>query len=474
MIAKMNPEKSKEDTENSEPVGGLKKEEGPAVKGNGTDDDGDGDEDGDGDGDEDGDKQPGAGQEEIKIYDPSEFMKSFYKSHVDYPLYGGGNTTKALIIKYLQENADDLKKLNSKTTWIIPHNSVTTYEAAAIDDYFLGKKGGDKTVVVVLSAFFLPKPPSTTPVQKQPKTDINRYKADPRILVCSIPAPVKGKAGDHTYYDDAFNQVKAFIDHYNQEVVSAERGISKIERIAISYPPALYEKLLDSKPQKKKAGVKKAESSVKTKTKKPISKKAAEKSTSKASTQKATIKNLDESYDTSDDGSEDGSDTDSVDGIVDDDEDSVTNDVWLKALEKTLSDFSLILMCDKDTPWQAPSGVKEYFKENKTVTGKFPDCIDINNSSKPQDSEVEEEDEDDEDRVDTIKISGVPGTLFICDRQVGKRVGNNNEQSTTGGAFGSWVPMHYTAAMVKPDLYSNASEINDLIDVIYVNKQKKQ
>jgi hypothetical protein len=349
---------------------------------------------------------------------------------------------------------------------------VTSHEPTAIDDYFNDKKAGYKTVVVVLSAFFLlPGPEFTTQAQDQSKKS-NRYKADSRILVCSIPALEKGKVDDPDYYEDTFSQVKAFIDHYNQEVASEKNGIPKIERIAISYPHALYKKPLDSKPKKKKVGAKKAESSDKTKTKKNTPKKAPGKSTSKASTQKAPITNLDESDDTSDDGSEDGSDTDSVEGMVDDDEDSVTNDVWLKALEKNLPDLTLILMCTNHDPWQAPFNVKEYFKNNKTVTGKFPDCIDINNSSKNK--EEDDEDDEDEDGVEKIKIGDVPGTLFICDRQAGKRVGNDNEQSTTGGAFGSWVPMHYTAAMVKTDQYDNASGINKLIDVILVNKQKKQ
>lgn len=459
IIAGMNQKESKDDTDSSETVEGFKKE-GPVVKGNGTEEGEDGDEDDDED--DDNDSQPDPGQVKIR-YNPSEFMKSFYKSQVNYPLYGGGKPTKALVKRYLGENADALKKLDRKTTWIIPHSSVTTHEATAIDDYFIVNKGGDKTVVVVLSAFFfLPKPPSTTPVQKQQKTDGNKYKADPHILVCSIPAPGKDNAYDPSYYDDAFNQVKAFIDHYNEEVVSKKKGVPKIERIAISYPQALYKKLLDSKTQKKKVEAKKA-----TTTKKALPKKAPEKSTGKASTQKAVKKQPDNSNNEGDNSSEDGTDTDSDDGTANDDEDSVLNDVWLKALEKNLLGFRLILMYDKDTPWQAPSGVKEYFKENKTVTAKFPDCIDINNKVE------EKEDEDDEDRVDTINIGDVPGTLFICDRQVGKRVGNDNEQSTTGGAFGSWVPMHYTAVMVNTELYSNASEINELIDVIYVKNQKQ-
>jgi hypothetical protein len=171
-----------------------------------------------------------------------------------------------------------------------------------------------------------------------------------------------------------------------------------------------------------------------------------------------------------DNGSDDGNDTDSNDGNVDDDEDSVLNDVWFNALEKTLSDFRLILMYDKDTPWQAPPLVKEDFKENKTVTWKFPDCIDINNSGKQED----EDDEDEDDKKEKIKLDDVPSTLFICDRQAGKMVGNDNESNTTGGAFGSWVPMHYTAVMVNTELYSNASEINELIDVIHVKNVKKQ
>jgi hypothetical protein len=471
MIAKMNQKESKDRKENSEPAGDPENEK-DAITADDTENEDENKNEEAKDGDGDKDLETGSVHEETKIpYDPSEFMKSVYKTSENYPLYGGGKPSKKIVVQYLKENADGLKKLTGEKTWIIPHKSVTSHEATAIDDYFYDRKAGYKTVVVVLSAFFLlPKPKSTTQVQDQSKKS-NRYKADSRILVCSIPDPDKGKADDPGYYEDTFSRVKAFIGRYNQKVVSEQKGIPEIERIAISYPPALHKKLLDSKPKKKKVGAKKAESSDKTKTKKNLSKKATEKSAGKASTQKAAITNLDEPDDKSDDGSEDGSDTYSVNGMVDDDEDSVTNDVWFKALEKNLSAFRLILMCTNHDPWQAPSNVKEYFKNSKTVTGKFPDCIDINNSSKQE--EEDEEDDEDEDGVEKIKLGDVPGTLFICDRQAGKRVGNENDSSTTGGAFGSWVPMHYTAAMVKTDQYDNASEINKLIDVIYVNKKKK-
>lgn len=59
----------------------------------------------------------------------------------------------------------------------------------------------------------------------------------------------------------------------------------------------------------------------------------------------------------------------------------------------------MLLMWDKDAPWRAPEYAKEYFKENRTVTSKFPDCIDTD--SKEED---EEEDDDDEDEIEKIKL----------------------------------------------------------------------
>jgi hypothetical protein len=125
---------------------------------------------------------------------------------------------------------------------------------------------------------------------------------------------------------------------------------------------------------------------------------------------------------------------------------------------------------NSNSPWQAPPDVTEL--ERITLTWKFPDCIDISDISK---SGEDEDDEDEDDKKQKIKLDDVPSTLFICDRQAGKRVGNDNSSTTTGGVFGSWVPMHYTALrVVDTDKYSNASEINELIDVIYVKNVKKQ
>lgn len=472
-IARMKPKKANDDADTPE-----------TVDGNDGDDSSDADAGNKADNIISEDEQD-AGSEEKKLYSPNEFMELFYKTK-RHPLYDSG-AEKQEVIKLLDENASELRTLNMKTTWIIPHSSVTGNEASATDTYYTGglKTIGYKTVVVVLSAFFLlKKPQTTTPTKTQSTKPVNqnqvkdkRDKVNTLILVCSIPALIQRKDAPSAFhqYREAFSQVKGFIEHYNNQIAGEEKGKHpKIERIALSYPHQLYEKLISLKTKK----------SVKAKKGKVVNKKAGAPSKNGAKKAADSDDDPDEDddiYDDDDDDKEEDQQEDGaskqsskgakanakgngkqkahsygkIDGHDDDhghDGDQGENDDWLNAVSEMLDtlEADILLMCDQYQPWQAPGYVKRHFDNTTRVIQKFPNCIDIDNDSAD----------------DKINSSDVPSTLFVCDREAGKMVGNENTSHTTGGVFGSWVPMHYTAAHVNNDTYSNASEINKLIEVI--------
>ena len=512
MIAKMNTEKSKEDAENSEPADGNDGENDTAdttapdatVEPVAVTEEAE------------PKTEPGAQPIEKETYSPNEFMDVFYRSNQtsSFPLVGC-EVTKQQAKSYLEKNAQALQNLKNggqvqNSTWIIPPSSVTGPDAAATRTYYRNGTG-DKTVVVVLSAFFLSKqdqtPQSTAIAKSKSKTkdkDLPR-KLDKHILVCSIPAfQFQSKQKDALkHYKDTFNQVKAFIKYYNSDVAGEEDDkLPKIKRIALSYPPALYEKYknLQAAENKKKISTKKAQPAAKASkapakkkesTGKPAQKSSAKSDTGEDSTSESDGYTSDGSSSSSSSGSSISSGSSSGDdeqptnvaqkvlgkktiagyGSGDDAQYSVEEDDWiksLKVLEELEPKLNMYLMHKDDEPWKAPPEVIEHFRQTKAVTRKFPDCIDIANSAPDED---EDEDED-EEKVDKIDLDDVPSTLFICDRVAGKMVGNDNSSSTTGGVFGSWVPMHYTAVRVDTDKYSNASEINDLITVILVNNKK--
>jgi hypothetical protein len=474
MIARMNPKKANDDAENSDHADGHDAHDSSDADA-GTKADHIISED-----------EQDAGSEEKKLYGPNEFMELFYKTKRR-PLFDSG-AEKQEVIKLLDENASDLRTLNMKTTWIIPHSSVTGNEASATDTYYTGglKTIGYKTVVVVLSAFFLlQKPQTTTPTKTQSTKPANQSqvkdkldKVNTLILVCSIPALIQRKDAPSAFdqYREALSQVKRFIEHYNNQIAGEEKGKHpKIERIALSYPHQLYEKLISLKTKK----------NVKAKKGKVVNNKAGAPSKNGAKKAADSDDDSDEDY-ASDDDDDDDKDEDQqedgaskqsskgakanakgngkqkthsygkVDGHDDDhdhDGEQGENDDWLNAVSEmldTLDDAHILLMCDQYPPWRAPEYVKRHFNDTTRVIQKFPNCIDINNDS----------------AEDKINSRDVPSTLFVCDREAGKMVGNENTSNTTGGVFGSWVPMHYTAVRVNNDTYSNAGEINKLIAVI--------
>lgn len=485
IIAGMNQKESKDDTETHDKADGDDDVNDSTNTATGAEDD-----------DDKSKGEQDTGSEETKQYDPDEFMELFYNSkNTSFPLRGCV-ATEAQARSYLKQNAEALQKLskhmNMRTTWIIPHQSVQGPETDAISTYYRKATIGDKTAVVVLSAFFLSTQDETQQTQ-QSKTKPTWLKREKHILVCSIPelkqAAGSSQADDLANYKETFNQVKTFIEHYNNTVVDqGNNKLPKIERIALSYPPALYTnyKKLEAAKNKKKTTTKKTKPNIK-----PPKAHAKKKTSPTKAVKKPGAKPFPYSHhssassgSSSGDGS--GEDSDEDDDEVDEEsqegqgyekgEDaySVEHDDWIKALLEVLGGLKLdiYLMHDgnSNSPWQAPPDVTEL--ERITLTWKFPDCIDISDISK---SGEDEDDEDEDDKKQKIKLDDVPSTLFICDRQAGKRVGNDNSSTTTGGVFGSWVPMHYTALrVVDTDKYSNASEINELIDVIYVKNVKKK
>jgi hypothetical protein len=91
--------------------------------------------------------------------------------------------------------------------------------------------------------------------------------------------------------------------------------------------------------------------------------------------------------------------------------------------------------------WYAPDSIKDSDIFAYTVP-RFPACI----GNKTLRDKVE-------------------STLFVCDILRGKRVGNDNEIGTTGGCFGLFVPMHFTAEFVD----SNSKyEDNSFIEMLHL------
>jgi hypothetical protein len=113
---------------------------------------------------------------------------------------------------------------------------------------------------------------------------------------------------------------------------------------------------------------------------------------------------------------------------------------WKSAIKKLaeMSDVSDVnLMCGDD-PWAAHDVVLE-----STVAAKirpFPDCVSktVNDGTDGY-----------------IPDSKIENTLFLCDRLFGNGVGNGNNNETTGGIFGMYVPMHYLAYPFPTDHEEN-------------------
>jgi hypothetical protein len=104
--------------------------------------------------------------------------------------------------------------------------------------------------------------------------------------------------------------------------------------------------------------------------------------------------------------------------------------------------------------YKAPPRVLAHFNLTRSVTREFPSCVD------PENENLEGPD---------INVDRVKNTLFVCDRGVGKRVGNDNDVATCGGTFGMWVPMHFTSTLIDEKKYNNAVDFNKNISLIDSN-----
>ena len=401
---------------------------------------------------EDEEEDDGEVEEGPKVqWNPTEMIKEYKAKNT--PLGGGAEhhtTTRA--VRFVK-NFTALTKLGTKTTWLVldPKKKQAGLNANETHSYFNDSvKKPNKTVVVVRSeVFWLP---------SNDDADLAPKEYDGPIFVCSIPASSINTNTSYMndaskrHYADAFSQISTFVTTYNQE-----ENQDKINLVAIAYPMDLYAlretnaAAADAKAAKTKAAA----------AKKPAPKKQATASAKVNPTPKAKANAQPIAEDA-------GHDSDEVfDGYIDlsVEEDAATDEkdaarhaemsfFWLKAVEEFVSRHSSItvrLMHGTKNGYKAPPLVIDHFNNTNSVIGVFPDCVD-------QENEHEE--------GPSIGMAKVKKTLFVCDRVAGKRVGNDNDDTTCGGTFGMWVPMHFTSSRIDEKKYANAAEFNQLISVI--------
>jgi hypothetical protein len=386
-------------------------------------------------------------------YTPKQFLGDVYNKgsiKIGYPLGGGANTHKKNeVTKLLTSNYEELLKDKTnddkfKSTWLVLDEK-TGVNANSLEYYNNTK---NKVVVVVLSKrFFYPNSGSSNGGRTTP---------DMPILVCNVPYGNE-KEIHNDRYDGIFNQIGAFLTRYNSKEYANK---DKIDLIAISYPKSLLDSMKKTKIKKPAPSKSKSKGT-----------KAAKKNGPKGkgkNTDKNENKGEDEDEDEDDtegegSGDEEGQEDDETEDIEDSEE---PQDIWLRALDKWLGNeyfdnIPMKLMYEEnDEVWGAPEEVKEYFSGKRDgLLKKFPHCINRGKSAEER----------------TVNVEDLKTTMFVCDLEPGKRVGNSNSHESTGGVFGSWVPMHYTAAYIDKQQavkYTKASagKIASLIEVIEVTK----
>jgi hypothetical protein len=385
-------------------------------------------------------------------YTPKRFLEDVYTagSKAGYPLGGGVSRYQSTEVKGLLESNYkkilEEKKSNSnfKSTWLVVPSDIGV--SASSSAYY---NNTNKVVVVVLSKLFF------YPSQKGG----GRATQNSPIIVCNVPYGTEknvSKLSDH--YKRIFRQIGAFLTRYNSKEYA---NTDKIDLIAISYPKSL----LDS--MNKKKSKQPAPSKSKSKGTKAAKKK-------KGQGQKGKVKNTDKNEEENKDGDEDedededegegsGVNEGQEDNEADIEDSDELQDTWLHALDewlgnKDFDDITMKLMYEEnDEVWGAPVEVKKYFEKNDSLLKRVPFCI---NSGKS-----------DEER--TVNLEDLKTTMFVCDLEPGKRVGNSNSHESTGGVFGMWVPMHYTAAYIDNKSQSkytveSADKIASLIELIEV------
>jgi len=115
--------------------------------------------------------------------------------------------------------------------------------------------------------------------------------------------------------------------------------------------------------------------------------------------------------------------------------DNLYSSIWFDARSKFFDSVKehgvdKVLLMHGKSPWGAHDNI---IGESLKIR-PFPECI--------RASEANEEEEEE----GYIPQNMIEHTLFVCDREVGSKVGNKNNGDTTGGIFGMYVPMHYVAA----------------------------
>jgi hypothetical protein len=390
-------------------------------------------------------------QDHTVEWTPDLMMKEYKEQTM--PLGGGGNvtTTQPAPKARFAQNFDALKKLNTPTTWLVLERTkkqASVTENETLYYYADSKTKQNKTVVVVRSeVFWLPSSDTTNPA---PVTHTSP------IFVCSVPASSITNSGVSAYqtsasmkhYDDAFNQISTFVTTYNASLCVGDQ----IDSVAIAYPMDLYT-LHDGAVAAANASAAKKAAAAATK-KATLSPKAAAKTNPKPkgnaakviSTESADHAVLDE-YDSEEELS--GPATDDGTETARNEERSF---YWLKAVHAFAGrhhTIKLRLMNSTASGYKAPPSVLAYFKGRVTVA--FPDCVD------PENEYAEHP---------AIGMAQVKRTLFVCDRVAGKRVGNDNDDTTCGGTFGMWIPMHFTSSKIDGAKYKNAADFNKLITVM--------
>jgi hypothetical protein len=380
---------------------------------------------------DDDDQKEGTSAESERVdYTPKDFLDHEYKNR-DYPLGGGKKQHEpADVIGLLKSNYDDLKKTNKdghvdKSTWLVLHRGQTSASTAVIKYYKNHGNQGNQVVVVVLSKRFF-----------YPKAGQGRETVISPILVCNVPYRIPRLSDEESRlgrYKGIFHQIDVFLTEYNTN--RGDYNYQKIGIIAISYPTSVTSKVKNSP--------------------KTVQSKSTSKSKPKKATGKKKPKPKKASTETEgDEGAQEDEDPDSTEH---------ESDMWLRALREwkgdTIHEIEIKLMYDKeDAVWYAPDHVKKYFEDNDGLLKKFPECIE-----KLRDQKTQKE---------TINLDELETTMFVCDLEPKSRVGNANDNNTTGGVFGQWVPMHYTAAYINRERYNETSvnEIDSLIDIVFTNQ----
>jgi hypothetical protein len=352
-------------------------------------------------------------------YTVAEFLSKYKPTKSgDRPLQGSASAGQIKQNKAVFE--ENLKNLgNEIATWVVlPKSTVTSGSDLDYSDGTIGDKGIQpraRAVVVVRSTLFF------VPDDNENKS---RKKMKESILVCNVPVAnftnkffkkQQGSGIDRNkvknFVDGTFKLIAAFVENYNSEKQDA-----KIQFIAMPYfggkvqstndwslEELTYERItgFGGKHVKKKVTVVGA-GAIKTGAK-----------------PKKESSEDEEGFD------------------------KVYSNIWFDARIEFIDlvkkhDVKEVMLMLGDGPW----GAHKDISENSTRIRPFPECISV--------SEANEEEE-----AGYIPQNMIKHTLFVCDREVGSKVGNKNNSDTTGGIFGMYVPMHYVAAPFPDDFAEN-------------------